>query len=195
MKPIIKRNIPVFIIGAVTLVIFIVIILISQSRSSSLVPILTRVEKGEDQPTFRGTVTESVTPTIADKNPPPADEPTPSQLAEREDYIERTTLPQEKVDTKYGVLEITFTAEEGFSPKNTDAFLGQIVSFYNSTDKVIELTQKTPKFEDWKKERKYVSPGESLEFRLPKTHLWVYEEVDSGFAGSIYVRTATVFDK
>jgi hypothetical protein len=187
MKNFLKRNAPVFVIGFVMLVLFLIAIISSENKSDpSNLPNLIRVRDEEEEEIFF--------------EPPPEEviiieETESSKLGykEEEDIItneerrvhdERTTLNSEEVKARYGVLEINFTSE-GFEPRNTNGYIGQIVRFNNNTGTSITIQQTTPKYDFWENPRT-IPAGSSLEFEATEKGLWTYLEQDSNKLGAIY---------
>lgn len=110
-------------------------------------------------------------------NPTPPVEPKPS--------TDTATKPTDTTDEE-NVLVIRFTAEGGFSPKNTTAYKGDKVRWVNDTDKPIIFKQRMTTYPELR-EPKTIEAGGSFEFTLYKTKLWTYIEESSQMTGSIFV--------
>lgn len=168
---IIRRNMPVLIIGGITALLFLIIIAISQKKSSTA-PTLTEVEdakpKTEETPviTFPLKIEEATT-TPEPEELPPAPE------------IKPLDLP---------VLEITYTLEGGFLPRGPTAFMGQKVRWTNKSNQDITIAQYIHKFPEFE-EGLTIKPGESFEFLLTDSKLWTYREKNTGAYGSIFIKT------
>ena len=193
MKDFIYRNLPIFLIGGATLVVFVIIILVSErrNRDPSQIPelVVTTEEEGKDaQDLAQDDVKELVEKIQKEANTDKTNlSENQEELSKGREFLENVTLTSDEVDSQYGPLLIKYT-EDGFNPRNTNGAKSQLVIWENSSDQIIELVQKIYKFDDWGKDTKYIQPGESLELRLLDAEgLWVYQDVKSGSGGSIYI--------
>jgi len=178
VKEFLLRNKSVFIIGFVTLVVFIAIIVVSEQKrraDQNTKPNLVKV--GEENENYYKVIQETQEET-------PAVEETPQST--QTPVIYPYTKEQETAfDQRYGVLEIKFT-ENGWVPKNTTSVVGQLVRWANTTGKPIYFKQKMPTYSELK-DPILIDPGKSFEFRMYKNRLWTYEERISGAFGEFYV--------
>lgn len=187
MSSFFKRNIPVFVIGLLTVVVFIAVTVASQSKdkAASTLPILVRL--GQDPDTV-----EEFVPDLDEQEQPRAEDvieqlasENQEDLNEQQKVLAGLTLPPDEVNQRYGYLEIKVTST-GIEPKNATGWVGQIVRWTNETDNPIELKQTTPMYEEWKNSNKVVAPGGTVELQLTQNRLWTYRELNLGFFGSIY---------
>ena len=177
IKNFIMRNKPIFYIGFFTLILFIVIILVSEVRrinSKNLEPRLVEVEESTESSTAKTMIdsTNYMDSTFFTK------ETTPSY----------TILPESEyaeMDIKYGTVVIEYT-DEGFTPSNAKTLVNQKVKWLNKSEHEIFITQKTKVYQQFEKPILIPSEG-SAEFRMYKDGLWKYEEEDSNFSGTINV--------
>ncbi|HLC93402.1 MAG TPA: thioredoxin domain-containing protein [Patescibacteria group bacterium] len=95
-------------------------------------------------------------------------------------------LDYSEIDSKLGIVEIAYTAE-GFVPRNTAAYKGQLVRYTNKTDNPIIYYQPVYRFDEIKQEVEIVAGG-TLEFRLNKTKAFAYREKLTDSFGSIFVQ-------
>ncbi|OGC45286.1 hypothetical protein A2V49_01695 [candidate division WWE3 bacterium RBG_19FT_COMBO_34_6] len=92
------------------------------------------------------------------------------------------------MDEKYGVVEIKYSKEDGFTPRNTEAQAGQLVRWINTTDQDVKFIQLMPKFDEFK-QPKIIKAGETLEYRLRlrEKGLWTYNIEGNKTRGSILI--------
>lgn len=168
----IKRNKPIFAIGILFAVIFIVIIVMSQRNTSgvSLVESVSDIFDNEREVIFN-----------------PANDITGSNsYVSAEETTESTTAATTTITPQIpGTLEITFTAS-GFSPNIANVTKGQVVRWKNGTNKEIvvrELIKKHTEFASGVA----IAPNAFFELKLYGTKLWTFEEVGSGKIGRLYI--------
>jgi predicted DsbA family dithiol-disulfide isomerase len=96
-----------------------------------------------------------------------------------------STSSTSAVDQKYGTLEITYT-DNGFTPKTSTGYVGQLVHITNTTSKVITFEQPIIKFPTIGAQRP-MQPGSSFEFRIDSDKNWAFRETASGNFGSVFI--------
>ncbi len=179
MRGFFSRNKSVFIIGFITLLVFLAIIVVSEIRRQSgkyvqpkLVPI--------DQ-------SQTVPPVSSPENE--GQESAPSENFFDINVYETTqsseTVANAEMDEKYGVLQIAWD-ENGFTPKNAKAVLGQKVKWVNTATQNIFIEQTGVFFSDFSKPH-IVPAGGEFEYRLNKEGIWNYQEQNSKITGSIFI--------
>ncbi len=167
IRDFIARNKSVFVIGLLTLLIFLSIIIISEVR---------RVRKGNDSPKLiRVEDTTAVTETTENDLENETTSPTLNVL----------DATYSDVDKNYGTLLVEYT-DRGFVPNNAKAILGQKVEWINKTDKSVYIAQKTLFFDEFKTPLFLPASG-ILQFRLYKNGEWGYEIPETGVSGSITI--------
>ena len=84
-------------------------------------------------------------------------------------------------------MEISFT-EEGFSPRNTQAYAGQPVVWTNETEEDLIFEQMMPKFPELE-DPFTIAPGESFQFTIPlrEKGLYTYKQQGSTTRASIMI--------
>ena len=115
-------------------------------------------------------------------SPPKTTEGTASENDRNANETTDSTL---KPDVSNKVLEITYT-KDGFSPKEPNAYSGQLVRWKNTTDKEITLVETIQKFPEFELGVK-IAPNGVYEFRIAKDKLWTYKELETGSFGSIFI--------
>lgn len=173
MKDFLKRNVSVLVVGVVTLVIFLVIIILAQTKDyykPELIEVNKEAAFTKREEEIQSSIPEQSVNTNVDN------------LVDIKEVQEST--PGE-IDVKYGILEINYT-ENGFEPKNTSAQLNQLVRWVNKTQNTIELEQLTNNYIEFTNPIT-INPGSTFEFRVYKTKLWTYQEKNSRNFGSIIV--------
>jgi hypothetical protein len=167
IRDFIERNKAVFVIGFLTLTIFLSIIIISEVR---------RVRKGNDSPKLvRVEDTTAVTETTE----------TNLENETTDSALNILDITYSDVDKNYGTLLIEYT-NRGFVPNNAKAVLGQKIKWVNKTDKGIYIVQKTLFFDEFKTPQ-FLPANGILEFRLYKDGEWGYEILETGFSGNIAI--------
>jgi len=182
MKAFISRNKSVFVIGFITLLVFLAIIVLSERRQGSgsyIQPKLVPIDQGIDT----GNTSPFKTTKLQQESTPSEDFFNTSAPAEAVQSTQ--SIADAKVDQTYGTLKVEWTSN-GFSPKNAKAILGQKVLWKNLTDKNIFIMQKTLFFNNFASPQVVPSNGE-FEFRLYKEGIWSYEEKGSKITGSIFI--------
>jgi len=111
----------------------------------------------------------------------PATEPQPITQPDKTSDTEPEAEGQ-----KLPVLEISYTEEDGFIPKETQALLGQKVRWTNNSDREIKIIQSIKKFDEFK-DGLIIKPAESFELELYEGKLWTYKEEQSQTYGSIFI--------
>lgn len=160
MKEFFERNKSIFLIGSITLILFVILIIVALKRNHQE-PGLKKIEDSSYQFQFD-------------------DEETNNNVGETKETTQATTsMPGDDV------LEISYT-EKGFSPMNTKAEKNQWVRWTNKTDKDIYLVQKTKVYQELN-EPVLIKAHSSFEYKLTKDRLWTYEEKETRSFGSIYV--------
>jgi len=168
IRDFIERNKSVFVIGLLTLTIFLSIIVISEVRRIRKdvdSPKLIRVEKDTE-------ITEATS----------SEEGSGSRIPSNLDTM--NTLYSE-VSKKYGVLLIRYT-NKGFVPQNAKAILGQKINWVNDTDSNVYISQNTSFFDEFNTPIVLPAKG-TLEFILYKDGKWEYQNTEKGFSGNITI--------
>jgi hypothetical protein len=167
IRDFIERNKAVFVIGFLTLTIFLSIIIISEAR---------RVRKGNDSPKLiRVEDTTAAIETTADD----------SGIETSGPALNTLDITYSDVDKNYGTLLIAYT-DRGFVPNNAKAILGQKIEWVNKTDKSVYIAQKTVFFDEFKTPL-FLPAGGVFQFRLYKDGEWGYEVPETGVSGSINI--------
>lgn len=168
-----KRNIPVFMIGLATIVIFVVIIIIaSRIKVTGPAMILLGDSEEANQATDtvqRNEINQTTTPKISE---------TSETTKSVSDY------KQILLDQKYGVISIDYT-EQGFIPNNIKAVVGQRVVFKNTTRHDITI-QQVIRLYDELATPVLLKPQDTLEIKLTKEKLWTFKEKSIKHYGSIF---------
>ena len=168
IRDFIERNKSVFVIGILTLTIFLSIIIISEVR---------RVRKDVDSPKL-----------VRVENDIEIPEATTSAGSLGNGTISNldamSTLYSE-VSKKYGILLIRYT-NKGFIPENAKAVLGQKINWVNDTDSNVFISQITPFFDEFNTPIVLPAKG-TLEFILYKDGRWDYQNTEAGFSGNITI--------
>jgi hypothetical protein len=176
----IARNKPVFVIGFVTLLIFISIIAVSEVRrirNNNFGPVLIKVEgnietervealaaeETENSNQGGGVIIESF-------------ESTDSLLPDKE-YLQ--------TDLKFGTVRIEYTYK-GFDPVDAKVNLNQKVRWINNTDQTIFIKQNTLFFKEFKTPLLVPANG-NAEFRMYHRGTWLYEEQITKTQGSVSI--------
>lgn len=115
----------------------------------------------------------------------PLDIPTVVKNTTPTETTKETTMSQEELDKKYGVLSISFT-DKGFTPGNTQATLGQLVRWENKTATNINLIQVTKMFPELNKPVT-IEPNKTFEMRVYNYGSWTYKDVLSDKGGTILI--------
>lgn len=179
IKDFFERNKSVFIIGLVTLVIFLSIIVVSEIRrirGSSFGPEMIRVEGNFDTDVKESTETSGID--IDDE----------SDIEGAVTESSYSLLPDEKylqTDQQFGIMKIEYT-NNGFSPLNAKAVLNQKVRWINKTDQSVYIKQTASFFKEFKEPMLLPANG-ILEFRMYREGIWSYEEQTTKRFGSIII--------
>lgn len=212
----IKRNAPVFLLGLVVVVMFLVIIIISQRQKTQNPGDFTRVEE-ELTPERESTQPAQESPTqyapqIADpkyiglpyfygeydpfsrdKNGYPVS-PNPgstrlSSTASDEDVSVIRNMELEKYKERIKPTKIYFT-ESGFSPADTSGFTGQEIIWTNKSTKEIKIVETVP-MHNALKDGVVIKPGESFSFRPLMNKMLSYVEENTKKYGTVMVADVT----
>lgn len=217
LKNFIKRNAPVFFLGLVITLVFLVIIL-AQPKSENNVP--AGFKKVEEKVFESGRPTEppkveeatqyaSQIPSPENKGKPyfygesnpnlrdAAGYPTPplpesveiSNNLNTEQSVELRSVAQESYDKRVSVVQIKFS-DAGFEPKDTNAYTGQKIEWINNTNKQIKIKQTSP-IHQALKDGLVIESGKSVTFRPLVNGLFAYLEEGTGKYGTIYVNDVT----
>jgi hypothetical protein len=169
IKDFIARNKSVFVIGLLTLIIFMSIIIISEVR---------RVRKGNDSPKLIRVEDELETP-----NTSSSENDLNNQTNATNINILGSAPPEG--DEKYGTFRIEHTGR-GFVPAYAKAVLGQKIRWVNKTGTNVYIAQETSFFEEFKTPQLLPANG-ALEFRLYKDGEWGYRNLKTGQSGNIII--------
>ena len=156
-----ERNKPVFTIGLITLVIFLLIIAFYEVKTHNG----PGMQKLGNESSF--TVSQETSGT----SPDAVQQPTQS------------VSPEQNIDATFGIVGVEFT-DSGWSPKIAKVVQGQVVKWTNSTAAAIFLKQKTPTYNELTSPVQ-IDPGKSFNFRITQGGDWNYEESISGYFGTI----------
>ncbi len=193
MNAFIKRNTPVFIVGTITFVLFVVIILFSQNNNNdTTIPSLVKVPEQQAEELATEYTPQSIPQpnTTGNTSTNSPVDILPGEEIRAKEVIESIKLTQDEIDAEYGILRVAYT-EEGFVPKNTNGYAGQLATFTNESDNpitIMETTVRLPQFATGLT----LEPGGTVEFRLAGSRLWTYRETTSGDIGAIFVGTAYI---
>lgn len=97
-----------------------------------------------------------------------------------------TKTPVAPQTTTKPTLEILFNTN-GWEPKSTSAYPGQLVRWTNQTTQTVIFKQIDYKFEELKNGVE-IKAGESFEFRLYKDRLWRYKDEITGKWAEIFIK-------
>jgi hypothetical protein len=219
LKSFVKRNVPVFFLGLIITVVFLVIIL-AQPNSDNNVPAgFKKVEEGvfkEGEPTeptkeetppslyapqvpspenkgkpyFYG----EYDPNLRDKDGYPTSPPLGSTVIPRnysqEDKDTIIVMEKEKLADRSNPTRISFT-NNGFSPADTSGYTGREIIWTNNTTNEIKIVEAIPRNEALKNGA-VIKPGESFSFRPLVNKMFTYLEVNSKKYGTVMVNDITV---
>lgn len=213
MSEFIKRNKPVFIIGLITVIFFLIIIAVSQSRDEdSSLPGLVRVNEEEFTPE-EPPIEEPEKP-ITEMSAAELDRMVakidkegysdnfsllpgnPVDEAASEKYKEleaQAYMSPDEVKVEFGDLNISYTDEGGYEPRKTKAYKFQNVVWTNNSDRAIILRQLNPLFNELAN-GVTLQPGESYSMEMYKEgNLRVTEDESRAF-GSIAITRAAKYE-
>ena len=156
-----ERNKPIFTIGLVTFVLFLLIIALYEVKTHNG-PGMTKIG---NESSF--TVSQETSGTSPDAVQQP----------------NQSVSPEQNVDTTFGIVDVEFK-DTGWVPKTTRVVQGQVVKWTNNTAAAIFLKQKTPTYTELKVSVQ-IDPGQSFNFRMTHVGEWNYEEGLSGYFGTI----------
>jgi plastocyanin len=179
IKKFYERNKPIFFIGGLMAIIFIILIVVYASKNTESTGLMETNEM--DKEFYEVSYEESSEQNQTD-NQYNRDENTKSN----NETEESSNLTQQEIDERYGTLQIEYT-EKGFRPGNIRIALGQEVSWTNKTDRVIYLHQRKETYSELK-DKIEINPGESFSFRLTELGVWTYEESETGDYGRLEVK-------
>lgn len=219
IKDFLRRNAPVFAIGGILLLSFLLVIYLSQNQETPAEePELVVVEE-EDQNELEFRSNEDLTAIdIKELSPEevervletygkdegqyarpfsllpgnPADE---AIRKTREDFDELSRLKEDQVKNNFGDIVIRYT-ENGFEPKSPRVFMYQNVIWINETEDAIAIRQLTKKFDEWEDAPKVLGPGQQLEYQIPETTMgnWAYEEATSRDYATLRIERAYIYE-
>jgi plastocyanin len=188
----IKRNIPVFVIGAITLTVFTVIIVLSQKQPDEK-PNLVKIDEdkvsfdeefeGRD---FRSDTSDSF---FSDSETTNTDD-TPRSVPGTVAGAQTENTSPESTDTlgisdERETVVVAYT-DEGFEPSGSRAKKGQTITFVNTTDRVITLEQ-LAKLYDELKEPVTLGPDQSFSFTLSHKGFWSFQEKETEDFGNVFI--------
>ncbi|HXK52906.1 hypothetical protein H6802_01200 [Candidatus Nomurabacteria bacterium] len=208
LKDFIVRNKPIFAIGAITALVFLLIIAVGEEQNSSpsQLPILKKVTESisdkldstnganpQDQNYQQNTSTRESTTYVESKNEAKrltdlALEQEAAEMERLKKFEETSQMTPAQVDAKYGALIITYT-QEGFTPKQTNGYINQLVIWNNDSNKPVIIRQITPSMEAFN-EPVIIPVGGRFEMRLTNTGPWAYIEDATNLGGIIMVQNA-----
>jgi hypothetical protein len=219
LKNFMKRNAPVFFLGLIIALVFLVIIL-AQPNSDNNVPAgFKKVEEGvfkEGEPTepTKEETPPSVyapqvpspenkgkpyfygenDPNLRDKDGYPASPPLGSTVIpesySQEDRDVLKGLEMEKIAERSKPTRISFTSD-GFSPADTSGFTGREIIWTNNTANEIKIIEAVPRNEALKNGA-IIKPGGSFSFKPLVDRMFTYMEVNSKKYGTVMVNDITV---
>ena len=170
-----KRNKPIFAIGILLAIIFVVITFLSRKNPSGISLIENVGDIFDDEKEVVFNPNNDITGSNA-------------YVAEAEETTETTSGIVSTATTILQtpeVLEITFTSD-GFLPSTANAAKGQVVTWKNGTAAEIVIKELIKKHEEFAS-GVAIAPGASFELKLYGTKLWTFEEVGSGKIGRLYI--------
>jgi hypothetical protein len=156
-----ERNKPIFTIGLITLVLFLVIIAFYEVKT----------HKGPGLTKIGNESSFTVSKETSGTGPDAVQQPTQS------------SSPEQNIDATFGIVGVEFK-DNGWVPKITRVVQGQVVKWTNSTAAAIFLKQKTPTYNELNAPVQ-IDPGKSFNFRMTQAGDWNYEEGVSGYFGTI----------
>lgn len=213
MSEFIKRNQPVFIIGIITVIVFLVIIFVSQSRTEdSLLPGLVKVDEQEFTPEEEPIeeperpITE-LSAAELDKIAEEMDRgeykdnysllpgsPVDEALAEKFKELEaQAYMTPEEVKATFGEINISYTDEGGYEPRKSQGRKFQNITWTNNSDREIKLLQLNPLFNELAS-GVTLAPGESYTMELYKEGNFRFTEDESRAFGSITITRAAKYE-
>ena len=180
----IKRNLPIFIIGGLTVVVFIGIIIVSRAKSPDglnleqveLETLTTENEVAESTESLMMGNTEPETGLIAE-------ETTPEEATSLIDKLKKSGHIITAED--YLPIKIAFT-EGGFVPKVASGYEGQQVIWTNKTDKTLKMIQLRDFFDEIG-DGIELAPGATFSVTLIGEGTWKYREMDNYYLGTIEI--------
>ncbi len=215
MREFIKRNQPVFIVGAITIIVFLVIIGLSQSRDdNSLLPGLVKVGEQEftpeetpikepEKPITEMTAAEidkmvakmDITEGKYDNNYSllpgnPVDEAMEEKI---KDLEAQAYMTPDEVKSEFGELNISYTDEGGYEPRKSPAYKFQNVTWTNNSDREIKLVQLNPLFTEFAN-GVILAPGESYTMELYKEGNFRFTEDESRAFGAVTITRAAKYE-
>lgn len=219
MLDFVKRNTPVFIIGGILAAIFIIFIIISQTKQPSPTeePNLIKVGEEPQEIGIVGSEKETSSPNgglSTDERKAviddlglgkgnysnnvsllPGDPADKAMEYTKKEFYEKMRLTPEEVEQNYGDAIIIFT-ENGFEPARPKVKIFQTIVWINQTDKPIVLRQLTNKFSELKDKEILIEANSQLEFKVPdaKVGKWAYEETTTHTYHSIIFEFANKYE-
>lgn len=103
------------------------------------------------------------------------------------EQLDKVSPDEVIVESSLPILEVTYTKEKGFIPREPQAWLGQTVKWTNNSESEIKLIQKINKFDEFNN-GVTIQPGESFELVLTDDKLWTYTEEVTEAYGSIFIK-------
>lgn len=218
LKSFIKRNAPVFFLGLIITLVFLVIILAQPKVGNNVPAGFKKVEEkvfengkpkepGESavkpseyasqtaspenigKPYFYGEANPNLRDSEGYPTPPlPESVEIPNNLS-TDEKIDLKSVAQESYNKRTSVVQIKFT-NAGFEPKDTSAYTGQKIEWINNTSKQIVIKQTSP-IHQALKNGLLIEPGKSAIFRPLVNGLFSYLEEGSGKYGTIYINDIT----
>lgn len=213
-----KRNLPVFILGAVIAIFFAFLIIVSQNKKTDFSPAsFKRVEEDvfnereatnpvepEEEISNNANTSNDAKPLfLGEYNPSLRDEegfPTPpkpesikypkSIVGNEEDRLAVLSAEQEEYARRTKTIYIDYTEAAGFTPNSTSATTGQKIVWTNKSATTIKLEQTLPKFDEFKNGVE-IEPNKTFEFRPTKDKLFTYIEATSRKFGAVTIGDAT----
>jgi plastocyanin len=170
MKEFFNRNKPVFVIGLLTLITFIALIVTSFNKrpenenSPKMIKLLEQEEMELEMEII-----------------PSSGYLDPSETTQSEDAARLFDRANEPLEIEYRV--------EGFLPVNARVRRGQLVRWVNRSSNDMILLQTSKIYPEWK-EPVVVKRNGSYEFRMYKSGMFTYKDLNSTSFGSVFV-----FDK
>lgn len=176
-----QRNKPIFAVGFLAAIAFIVVIVMSQKTKSGL------------------TLTEVAADFFDNEKPEVIFNPDNSVVGSNNylvsDVVSETTestlstgiaeAAVSKDQSTSSILEINFTSD-GFSPNSANIVQWQVVRWTNKTDKDIVIRERIKKYKEFA-DGITVPVGKYFDFQLYSPKLWTFEEVGSGKTGRLYI--------
>lgn len=193
MRNFFKRNLPIFIIGILIIVLFLIAIFLhAQKQNFGLnlkkvgitLPESTAIANETSSSSIAKDYSANTTkPTITNSDDTSGESTASIDVNPRLNPV--TVKPEDikKIDSS---LVLTFYDDNGFIPRESRASLGEVIEWVNKSSSEIVIREKTVKFDEFKV-GVHILPGDSFKFRIYKEGLWAYEDINSKKLGYMLI--------